>query len=92
MSHFQNFTCFIFGCAGSSAVCGLSPAAESRGYALVAACAPSHPSGSSRSEHRLQSAGLEAGSSPDQGSNPVLCIARQTLNHWTTGEVPSWSH
>ena len=28
--------------------------------------------------------------SPDQGSNPVPGIGSQTLNHWTTREVPQW--
>ena len=72
---FYFWLCWVF-----VAVCGLSPVAESRGYALVAVCRLLTTVASLVSEHRLQSVGSVAvhglsypsarGILLDQGSNP----------------------
>ena len=80
---FYFWLCWVF-----VAVCGLSPVAESRGYALVAVCRLLTTVASLVSEHRLQSVGSVAvhglscsaarGIFPGRGSNPCLL-------HWEAG-------
>ena len=67
---------FVFGCAGSSLLLGLSAVVESRGYSLVVVCrllvevaSLFWPTGSRVQAHRL-SYSTACGTSLDQGSSP----------------------
>ena len=53
ISLFKLFYLFIFGCAGSSLLCGLSLVAESESYSLVAVCRLLIVVASFVAEHRL---------------------------------------
>ena len=91
------FCLFIFGCAGSFLLHGLSLAAASRGYSLVVVKGLLLWHMVSRG-HRLQQLnckGLAAlwhvRSSQTRDGMHVPYIDRKILNHWTTPEVPTFT-